>query len=533
MIRRVKMKSRERNNRPVLARLGVRIGTLIVVLVAVTGGMCNATARAQETWEYSPYQVQVWLAVLPSARLPETLQEEILTELRRQAPLFAGATWRLVAEKAPESIAPTLVTVLDALSLEQIAAVAEDALAPDKLMLLTVAADGGEFLIACRELDCHARSFGQVFQTRGMQLPRLPRDCAMTMARAFAPLVRVEQSRGRSATARVRAGGLVRYDHCISRVKAGDVLRPVIRRNDRRGQPKPGGIQEVDWTYLTVRSQDEYLLQCEVLSAMRNPLAGRSSVSVEKLALLVQPQRRTTELKLVAKDADARPLEGYEIFAKKPLPKDADVKNTALRLGSTDWRGTIEVPPDELTLRLIYVKNGTHLIARLPVVPGYLPQVVLELPSDDKRLEAEAFVQGMESTVMDLVARREILTARIERRIGQGNLEDARALLDEIKSFQTKDDLEIMLSNRQQAGLSSENEREQRRIDQMLSGTRILLNKYLDPDQLVALQRQVEQAEKSPGRPATKKAAAKKVVAEAEASKTPATKAVAEDTPAE
>jgi hypothetical protein len=241
---------------------------------------------------------------------------------------------------------------------------------------------------------------------------------------------------------------------------------------------------------------------------MRNPLVGRISASVVKMALKVRPRGQTTKIQLLSRDETPVPLEGYEIFAKKPLPKDSEVKNMAKRLGLTDWRGIIEVQRDDLPLRLLYVKNGTYLMARLPVVPGYEETQSVELPSDDKRLEAEAFVKGMESTVMDLVARREILTARIRRRIGEGKLDQARELLEEIKSFQTKDDLEILLTNRQQSGLSSADERQQRLIDQMLSGTRILLNKYLDPDKLVALQREVEEAEESP--PLAKAGKAKK-----------------------
>ena len=172
--------------------------------------------------------------------------------------------------------------------------------------------------------------------------------------------------------------------------------------------------------------------------------------------------------------------------------------NVSVRLGLTDWQGMIDVERTDLPLRLIYVKNGIHLIARLPIVPGLMPQETRSLPSDDKRLEAEAFVKGMESTVMDLVARREILAARIRRRMQEGKFDQARQLLDEIKGFQTKEDLEMMLTSRQQAGLSSADAWQQQRIDQMLSGTRMLLNKYLDPEQLVALQREVEAAERTP-----------------------------------
>ena len=288
------------------------------------------------------------------------------------------------------------------------------------------------------------------------------------------------------------------------------MLHPVIRRNDRTGEPKPGGIQVVDWTFLSVnREQDvvesaesdaaketprlaeelddagpktekpaeakpaeakpaeakpaeakpaeakpaeakpaeakpaeakpaeakpaeakpaeakpaeepvgeqaaggqpgmfRFVLNCEVLSAMRNPLAGRSTTSVERLALGVRPLGETTTVRLVTIGAVGRPLEGYEIFAKKPLAKEFAATNRAVRLGLTDWQGAIEVPKDDLPLRLVYIKNGSHLIARLPVVPGYRPELTIELVSDDKRLEAEAFVRGMESTVMDLVARRD------------------------------------------------------------------------------------------------------------------------------
>ena len=49
----------------------------------------------------------------------------------------------------------------------------------------------------------------------------------------------------------------------------------------------------------------------------------------------------------------------------------------------------------------------------------------------------------------------------------------------------------MLLTERQQAGLTSADPWQQQRIDKLLSGTRMLLHKYLSPDQLVALQREV------------------------------------------
>ena len=56
------------------------------------GAGTAALVRAQDTWEYSPYRVQVWLACRPSARCRSS-QQTILAELRTQTPVYAGATW--------------------------------------------------------------------------------------------------------------------------------------------------------------------------------------------------------------------------------------------------------------------------------------------------------------------------------------------------------------------------------------------------------------------------------------------------------
>ena len=130
---------------------------------------------------------------------------------------------------------------------------------------------------------------------------------------------RLESSRGKKASVRMRAGGLVYGDGCVSLVKVGDVLRPVIRRNDRRGEPKTGGIQVIDWTYLLVRGQQDYTLDCDVYSASRNPLVGRNSLTVERMAPCVRPHQASTRLPLVMRGDSPQAMEGYEIFAKKPV----------------------------------------------------------------------------------------------------------------------------------------------------------------------------------------------------------------------
>ncbi|NLX53961.1 MAG: hypothetical protein GXY58_02480 [Planctomycetaceae bacterium] len=475
-------------------RRPARIMAMVALLWATAAvAVWPAAVRGQDSWEYTPYQIRVWLSVRPSATLSALWQQRLVDTLEVLAPIHGGATWRLTAEVAPETIGASMAVAFDELDVDQVRAAQPEALTHDKLMLLCVQETHGRFTLACRELDCRTRTFGETVRRDMWQRELVARVVADLVAESFRPLVRLESARGKKATVRIRGGGLVQDASCPAAVSAGDVLQPVVRRNDRTGEPRPQGIQIIDWTYLLVRDAQEYLLNCDVYSALRNPLGGRSSTSIERLALKVRPLGSRTTLQLVDRDQPAVPLEGYEMFAKKPVADTDAEPNPSVRLGVTDWRGTIDVEQSELPLRVIYVKNGAHLLARIPIVPGYRPFEQVPLPNDDKRLEAEAFVKGMERTVMDLVARREILSVRIRRRVAEGKRDEAQTLLNELKSLQTKDDLEMMLASRQ-AALASPDRRQQQRIDQLLSGTRSLLHKYLSPELLVVLEREISSA---------------------------------------
>ena len=62
-------------------------------------------------------------------------------------------------------------------------------------------------------------------------------------------------------------------------------------------------------------------------------------------------------------------------------------------VGRTNWNGILKVEPTEDPLRLLYVKNGGAILARLPLVPGLYSQVVADLSGDDIRLQAEAYIR--------------------------------------------------------------------------------------------------------------------------------------------
>lgn len=140
----------------------------------------------------------------------------------------------------------------------------------------------------------------------------------------------------------------------------------------------------------------------------------------------------------------------------------------------------------KLPLYLYYVKNGETLLARLPVITGFRDLEKADLPDDRRRLQAEAFLKGLQGEVLDLVVRRKILDARIKKKIDEGKRDEAFALLDELKKVKTYDGLSSQIQNIQRRATATDTGPVPtpvvERIDKMIDVTRVLMQKYLQED---------------------------------------------------
>src|SRR5205823_5302502 len=121
---------------------------------------------------------------------------------------------------------------------------------------------------------------------------------ADAIAEAFTPLARIELVGDRNISARLRAGGLIFSSNSPAMVEPGMVLRPIIRRNDRTGQPAKNGIQAIPWSYLTVEERHNSTLECTLRSGYRAAIPARGGVRIERLALVVRPRLDATRLVL-------------------------------------------------------------------------------------------------------------------------------------------------------------------------------------------------------------------------------------------
>ncbi|MFO0870732.1 MAG: hypothetical protein U0935_17525 [Pirellulales bacterium] len=175
------------------------------------------------------------------------------------------------------------------------------------------------------------------------------------------------------------------------------------------------------------------------------------------------------------------------MYAKDPHSEKIEL------IGRTDWRGTMELPPSpDFPLRVVYVKNGGSLLARLPTVPGVEAEMVVDLTPDDRRLQAEGFVSGVQAVLTDLVAQRELYTKRIRARLTEGKVGDAEKLLEEFKALPTRDDVQKLL-DQQQPRITSPHKKVQAKIDKQFEDTRKLLYKFVDPGLLGKLEDDVKQ----------------------------------------
>ena len=352
----------------------------------------------------------------------------------------------------------------------------------DKVFIVSVKTNQVPNRIEAIEFDTLMRHFGPVASVNSTGASFLPRGIGICLTKAFGPMVRIENAGQRSALGLLRAGGLVKEkdrDHSPAWIRVGDILEPMTRKNDRNGNPIMIGA--LDWAYLHVTELDGYQernVQMDFYSGRGGGLQGRKNKRTFKTALRVRPELSSTDVRLhLQRDPDF-PLIGYELYQKDLESGDMTF------VGRTNWDGVLRVEATDDPLRLLYVKNGGAILARLPLVPGLYHNVVADLSGDDIRLQAEAYIRGAQNSIIDLVAIRELFKARILLRLERGEMEKAEELLTALRDQPTSDALYGAIGKKQQDFinlLGTKNANQSRKVDEMFTNTRELLQKHITP----------------------------------------------------
>lgn len=485
---------------------------------------CLAAVPAlAQTWEYSPYNIRVWIAVEPMPQA-QGLAEDIGREVATGARLASGVVWRVFPEAAPAALRVDLLTRLDALAPEQLLAADPGAfqidplafprhyvpasgdperLKADKLVIVAVARSEPGVVVQVRELDIATRQWGDLLSTATTQLEAAPAQALTNVLRAIRPLAKVERVQGRSVFARLRASGLIVEPNSPAAIEAGQVMVPVVRRNQRNGEPMNNGIYAPAWSYVAVDARTETTVAGTINSGYGSVIPAKGGPRTERLLLGLSPHHASTRLEVRAR-VPATPgkppplgrlLPGYEVYVKNLGEEKTEL------VGLTDWEGGIDLQPGPNLLRLFYIKNGGQLVARLPLVVGQQQRVTANVLDDDPRLNAEAYIQSLQSRVTDLVARRQILEVRIRAKLKKGDFAGAKKLVDDFRNLTTSAQLTRELEDTQRR-MSNFSGVTGKRIDKLFLDAHKLLQGFLDPAAADKLAVEVAEAEKKGPPPA-------------------------------
>ncbi|MCA9135967.1 MAG: hypothetical protein KDB00_04390 [Planctomycetales bacterium] len=359
----------------------------------------------------------------------------------------------------------------------------------DKIFVVRIDDHPDGATVAVVEMECLMQTFGAVVTSPFSSTVDLPSVVGHTVTRAFAPMVRIDDAGQQTATSMIRAGNLIMDPDSPANVKVGNVLQPMIRKNDRNG--KPIALGRIEWAFLIVTEKQGPNVVADYYSGMAGGLQGRKNNRTFKMAMLLKPLTDHTMLRLHAKGREDLPLIGYELYERELNSKAMTF------VGRTDWDGRLDIKKTEDPMRLLYVKNGGAVLARLPIVPGLTPREVADLTGDDMRLQAEAYIRGVQNAIIDLVAIRKLLAARIRLRLKKGEMEEAEKLLNALREQPTNEQLANDMGRSQAEfikELGSRNPNQKRKVDIMFKETREMLGKQITPTVIRDLENDVQRA---------------------------------------
>lgn len=311
---------------------------------------------------------------------------------------------------------------------------------------------------------------------------------------SFRPIVRVDNAGRKDISGIVRAAKLVPEGSPMV-IRPGDVLMPMLRKDDRNHEPFV--IGPLDWSYLVVTQTDGPLLEADYYSALSGGLQGRKNNRTYRMALRVNPTLPGgSTLRLHEKGRPDKPLIGYELHERPFNREDYSYGKEMSFVGRTDWDGRLNVPTTDTPMRLLYVKNGGAVLARLPVVPGLNAVNIADLSGDDDRLAAEAYVRGVRNSIIDLVAIRKLYEARVKLRLEKGEIDKAKELMQALREQPTGRELGDALAKRQAAFVKEiDSPSQKRKVDFLFSQTREMLAKFINPKMLNDLETEMAKVE--------------------------------------
>ncbi len=280
----------------------------------------------------------------------------------------------------------------------------------DKALFVTVQKQGVGFQLSGREWDETTRKLSKVQQTHVTSRRSLGMGITRFLTQLFHPHFEITNVDEDNITLRMQGGAYPTPDPAAQFIKPGDMLHPLFRYLDRRRIVQK--VQFLSYSYLQVKDVKRNQITCLLISGVRSPLGTGRRRRVEALAVGMKLTSNKTHLKLMPRKGIQNPLVGYRVTVvnskeKEPLDKLRPEHLISNREGEV----IIRTRPHHQLLWL-FIRSGEALLARVPLVPGYLKHETIPLNNDAIRLGVEGEVAILKGDLVDLVARRATLISR-------------------------------------------------------------------------------------------------------------------------
>lgn len=354
----------------------------------------------------------------------------------------------------------------------------------------------------------------------------LPYELVRTLHRLFRPQARWERVDDDSIRLRIQGAALAVPDPGLPLVNEAEVWTPWLVFRQRDGSVQQTSV--VPWTLFRSESIADGRGSAIVFSGLRNPLLGRPRGRVELRAVATRAQWSTTRLELRSQSAQSRALVAHDVRLRLELDTaidtmpetdaalldstppesasanetdtpadDADAPEQEQRLLS-DRRGMVTLPPiDDASFVWVTIFSGGQRLAMVPVVPGAVETLQLELPDDVLRLRVEGQLQLLQSDVVAVVAERAALILACRAAAKRLKWDEVDARLEQLQKLPTIDVFLEQITGFRVAAVAQARDLKdplsERRILRQCDEVVAVLRKFLADDKLRLLQEEMQE----------------------------------------
>ncbi|MEX2169308.1 MAG: hypothetical protein WD851_08355 [Pirellulales bacterium] len=464
------------------------------ILWAGLGSVCACAvnvAHAQDgpQWALSSYRTKVVLILDVPPLANSVLQSVLPRHLEQRTTAAIGPLWDLLIVRPTGAEAHRLSNSWNELPADLLASLSTDC---DKLVVLVISADGQGYRVRCKAYDTLLRLWTSTFDYEQGDLHRVPETAFWALRETFAPVAYFQSDPGDDQQVVVswKGSALPAKDNSAAWIGPGDILLPVMRRTNRDGSPVENGIQQVPWTYLQMSAEESESSKARVFSHTKRPFGARRRGTVEQNAILSRGPLLGVVVQLQSRTNNNLPLAGFDVYRQVPGQEETTW------IGKSNLQGEIQIPPDKHPLEMVFVKSGSQVVAKLPIAFNTDRLVKVPLVDDPVRLQAEAKINLVREQLIDLVARRTILAARVRQQIKDGKLDVASSLVGQLEEMPGRAQFDQMLAKQEQLSRSS-HPIVQKRIDKLFADTRVVLGHFLDARLATDLRTELSQARQS------------------------------------